>query len=253
MGAKTDASPAPCTERDLGSPVKGDAATAAMTALLTSLGVDPTGFAFEVQDQDPAFTYVTAYQLVDGQRTGLAWSGTWTGAGVESFYGSPATLVDLGSYPVISPDEAVARLSDPRFGSTGGPIPFASDAVGAEGALPTPDAVASAEPSTPTVPPAVAPGETLSWPVSQVTITGAQLGLAAVLAGRRRRRARPDVPADRQRRVDLDGDRGGGQRTRLRLLTGSSIGDSGRCGVWCAAPATCLRQSCPHASPPRSA
>ena len=164
--------PDPCTQRDLGPAPQGDAATSQLRDLLTALGIDPAGFELVVEEYgDPMASYVTAYGVLDGQRTGLTWSATLTGAGVQSLYGSTAPLVDLGEYQVISPVEAVQRLSDPRFGSSGGwygPLMAGGIAVDGTAAVPAPV----------TVPPTATAGTAISWPVDQATIVQARLGVA---------------------------------------------------------------------------
>ncbi len=168
-----------CDEQDLGPAPEGPVAEQLMRDLLTELGLDPAGFEME-NDGGGVWTYVTAYEVLDGERTGRAWNATFTGAGLHSLYGSLAPLVALGDYPVVSPTEAVARLSDPRFG-TPGPMwlddgiledTMSEDSLsdGSATALPAPD-----RPGTATVPDTPEPGSALSWPVAQVTITEAEL------------------------------------------------------------------------------
>jgi len=166
--------PDPCTQRDLGPAPQGDAATNQLRDILTALGVDPAGFELVAEEYgDPVMTYVTAYGVLDGQRTGLTWSATLTGAGVQSLYGSTAPLVDLGEFQVISPVEAVQRLSDPRFGSGSGWYgPLMADAGIAV------DDTAAAPMEPPTVPPTATAGSAISWPVDQATIVQARLGVA---------------------------------------------------------------------------
>src|SRR5665648_511165 len=166
--------PDPCTQRDLGPAPQGDAATNQLRDILTALGVDPADFELVTEEYgDPLMTYVTAYGVLDGQRTGLTWSATLTGAGVQSLYGSTAPLVDLGEFQVISPVEAVQRLSDPRFGSGSGWYgPLMADAGIAV------DDTAAAPMEPPTVPPTATAGSAISWPVDQATIVQARLGVA---------------------------------------------------------------------------
>ncbi|HQY33556.1 MAG TPA: hypothetical protein PLS68_06270 [Actinotalea sp.] len=168
--------PEPCVQRDLGPAPQGEDASARLRALLGSLGQDAASFELVAEDYgDIAYAYVTAYQVIDGQRTGLAWSASFTGAGLQSLYGSLAPAVALGEYAVISPVEAVERLGDPRFGfGWGGPIAYADGAAAREGDM----AVQSEEPAVPTVPPTAAAGSSLSWPVTEVTIVSARLGVA---------------------------------------------------------------------------
>ncbi|HWS58876.1 MAG TPA: hypothetical protein VN257_10070 [Actinotalea sp.] len=170
--------PDPCVQRDLGPAPTGDALVAQFRDLLSSLGQDPAGYEFVGESfDDPTYSYVSAYQVLEGQRTGLAWTGSYTGAGLQSLYGTMAPVVELGAYDVVSPVEAVQRLGDPRFGvSGGGPIAYAEGAMVREGA-----AVESSDPAVPavpTVPPTVTPGSPLSWPVTEVTIVSARLGVA---------------------------------------------------------------------------
>ena len=167
--------PDPCTQQDLGSAPKGDAAIAVLRDTLRAIGLDPGDFEFVTEDYgDDAWTYVTAYHVVDGQRTGMAWGASLSGAGLQSLNGSLAPLAPMGRYDVVSPQEAVERLSDPRFGSSGGgyyPLAEGSSARAMED-------TATAPAPAPTVPAPVAPGARIAWPVSEVTITGSRLGLA---------------------------------------------------------------------------
>ncbi|WP_155859349.1 hypothetical protein [Cellulomonas sp. KRMCY2] len=167
--------PDPCTQRDVGPAPAADAAQAQLSDVLTALGIDVAGYELVAENWgDASWVYVTAYQVIDGQRTGVTWSGSFTGAGLQSLYGSLAPAVSLGEYEVISPAAAVARFADPRFGSGwGGPIAYAA------GAEPAGDLAATSEmPVEPTLPATVTPGSAISWPVDEVTIVEARLGLA---------------------------------------------------------------------------
>lgn len=166
----------PACDPAVGDAPAGDAAVAAARDVLTSLGVDPEAFEYEVTDTGTTRAVtVLAYHVLDGQRTGLSWNVTLVGDGVQSLYGWLAPLVDLGEYPVVGAATAVERLNDPRFGAgSGGVMPLAR-----EGAV---DEMSTmVEPSAdPTVPPTAQPGAAIDWPVQQVTITGARLGLTLV-------------------------------------------------------------------------
>lgn len=169
----------PSCEPTAGPAPAGDAATSAVRDVLGSLGVDPDGFQYEVVDTgDARSSAVTAYQVLDGQQTGLTWSVTLVADGVQSLYGSLAPLVDLGEYPVVGAASAVERLNDPRFGSgSGGVMPLAR-AEATDGAV-AEDSSAAAS-ADPTVPPTAQPGSAIPWSVQQVTITGARLGVTQV-------------------------------------------------------------------------
>lgn len=175
----TEILPAPeCpTGTPAAAPPAGDA-VAALRDLMTRLGVDPAGFeleASETYEGDP-WRYVTAWQVVDGQRTGLSWSASVSASGLAHLYGFLAETISLGQYAVVSEAEAVERLGDPRFGASGGVIAQAAETRLAEegdtassNMMPAPN---------PTVPPTPTPGAQIAWPVTDVTITSARLGVA---------------------------------------------------------------------------
>jgi hypothetical protein len=176
--------PVPCLD-DGAPPPSGDAASAQARDLLGSLGVDADGYELEVATDtgQPASTTVYAHQVLGGQRTGVTWSMTFVADGIQSLYGSLAPVVELGEYDVISPADAVARLMDVRFGASSGMVmPLADgmmraateDADGATEELVAPD------PAVPTVPPVAEPGSPISWPVQEVTLVEARLGLAMI-------------------------------------------------------------------------
>ncbi|GAA3225631.1 hypothetical protein ACFP63_07600 [Oerskovia jenensis] len=170
---------AACGQQDLGSAPAPDAAISSSKDVLGALGLDPAGYEYatESYDADGKILAVTASQVVDGQRTGVAWSLTYSGAGLSSLYGSLAPTVSIGDYAVVSPTAAVERLGDPRFGSPG-IIAYArpgGSSTMLEGS--TTDDV-PVEPEVPTVPPTVGAGAAFSWPVDEVTITSARLGWA---------------------------------------------------------------------------
>lgn len=141
--------------------------------VMRSLDVDPDTFEIEVGEQgdgDPS-RWVTAYQVVGGSRTGAQWGATVDEEGIAWLDGFLATTVDLGEYPVISPAEAVQRLGDPRFSGAAWPVAYADEeAMWAE------TEEDGTEPSAPPAPPTA--GDAVDWPVSDVEITDARLGLA---------------------------------------------------------------------------
>lgn len=153
----------------------GGAAVAQAKDALSSVGVDPAGYQFTAST-DPGsvqVTNVSASQVLDGQQTGVTASVTLVADGVQSLYVPLAPLVELGSYDVVSPTEAVARLMDPRFGASGGGgvMPLAAEGMRAD------DSVSSV-PVDPTVPATPTAGSPLAWPVQDVTLVSARLGVA---------------------------------------------------------------------------
>ncbi|MEV0949712.1 hypothetical protein [Promicromonospora sp. NPDC050249] len=159
------------------APATGDA-VAALRDVMDRLGVDPAGFELEAGEsyEDDPWRYVTAWQVVEGQRSGLSWSASVSASGIANLSGFLAETISLGQYPVVSEAEAVERLGDPRFGASGGLIAQAADARAAEDG----DAASSdmMPAPSPTVPPAPTPGTQIAWPVTDVTITSGRLGVA---------------------------------------------------------------------------
>jgi hypothetical protein len=154
----------------------GKAAIAAAKDVLASLGVDSGALELETQETGDAKTAsVVGYTVVDGQRTDATWYVTVVAEGVSSVNGPVAPLVALGSYDVVSPAQAVERLGDPRFGSSGGGVvPFAARAESDDAVISAP----SEQPTAPSVPKTAEPGSAIAWPVTKVTIDEARLGLA---------------------------------------------------------------------------
>ncbi|WP_250448540.1 hypothetical protein, partial [Actinotalea sp. C106] len=152
---------------DLGPAPQGDEAGAVLREVLGDLGLDPAGYELVVEGGEgtgsPEWTSVFAHQVIDGQRTGVTWSATFTGGGLQSLHGSLAPQVPLGDYAVVSPTEAVERLGDPRFGAGwgGGMTPFWG-AYGLEGGAETarPRGDVGAEPAEPDLPARAEPGAT---------------------------------------------------------------------------------------------
>ncbi|MEP7763876.1 hypothetical protein [Sanguibacter sp. 25GB23B1] len=181
-----------------------ETATALLTDLMATLGVDGAGFEIESLDemQSPGTRSVTAHQMLDGQRTGVRWDLSATTEGIYSVSGQLAPLVDLGEYDVVGAETGVARLGDPRFGASGGdviayareetsvttdipePVPGAETGLAVEERVTGSD-IATSEPAPPVdpadptavpeLPGTPQPGASFAWPVTHVTITGAAL------------------------------------------------------------------------------
>ncbi len=148
-----------------------DAAIQAMRSLITSVGRDPGAFEFTTETWEGSVTRIAqAWPVVDGQRLDQSWSLELTDQGVFSAYGTLAHVVALGEYAVVSEQQAFERLSDPRFGAqlTNLPIPM----LEAPGDTPQEWVPPTEPPATPKA------GTPLSWPVNQVEIVDARLGVA---------------------------------------------------------------------------
>lgn len=166
---------------DLGDAPGDDEARQLARDLLADLGLDPEGYEYEIsKDEGAGWISVASHRVLDGNLTGATWWASWTGAGLQSLSGTLATLVELGDHPTIGAEEAVSRITDPRFGTLGGfsILPAARGGEVLEGDVAVDSAIAPEE-SAPTEPPAPpAPGSPVRWPVEDVVITGADLGLA---------------------------------------------------------------------------
>jgi hypothetical protein len=164
---------------------------AAAQDFMKAVGVDSQNFKFTISDPQCATQLevrcssvnVMAEQQVQGFSTGQVWSFQVVGNGqLASVNGSLAPLVDLGAYPMVGTAEGVARLNDPRFGSSyGGPIAMATGAKG--GVAVSSDGSGASTGGAPSVPNAsppamtVTPGSALPWPVTHIDIIRAKPAL----------------------------------------------------------------------------
>ena len=165
----------PWVESSTAAAASDEDAIAAVTAVMTELGLDPAGYAITTDSQDPSATSVeaTPTQSTEGNGT---WYAVVTTDGMASLSGALAPLVDLGSYDVVSPQTAVDRLSDERFGAAQSFSPYAEGAGGVARGMDTMAVVPDDPAAVPTLPGAMAAGAAIAWPVTNVTITGATLG-----------------------------------------------------------------------------
>lgn len=181
-GASTDPQPAPDAAgtsapscNDNTGPDKGSSQAQAQ-ALLAKIGVSQD-VEWETIVQGPATT-ATAWTLVDGMRTQMSSSVTFSVDGVTSAYGNAAGVTPVDGYPVVSPKEAVDRSSDPKwraFGPTsfwgGGVYPLAADAVKASGTTSSTDA------PTPAPAPTVDGRPVIQVPISEIVLSGGDRSL----------------------------------------------------------------------------
>jgi len=145
----------------------------ALRSIITATGRDADAFEYSSQTWEGSVTRTAqALPVIDGQRLDQGWSAEVSEKGLLSAYGALADLVPLGDYEIVSEQEAFERLSDPRFGAqmTALPIAYREDAV----------SDTATEWVPPTEPPATpTSGASVSWPVNQVEIVSARLGLAS--------------------------------------------------------------------------
>ncbi len=160
----------------LGSPAVGEqfepaTAIELTNALLGGIGVDTTTVDWRV-DRFSDRTSVTAWQLVAGKRTDLSWRIVFAPDGsVLEASGFSAGIEVVPDYPVIGAVTAIERSRTSPWSALGAsPVPLA----GLE--QPTPEA--SASPGTPAQADGDASRPVVAVPVTDVTVTGAELGLA---------------------------------------------------------------------------
>ena len=148
-----------------------DAAIGALRAVLVAAGRDPAAFEYtsQVWEGSPTRT-AEAKPVIDGQQLDQGWSLEMAEGGVVNANGALANVVALGTYPVVSEQEGFERLSDPRFNAAATTLPIALR-----------DQVTTTEEwVAPTEPPATpGAGASLSWPVNNVEIVSARLGLTS--------------------------------------------------------------------------
>lgn len=151
-----------------------DAAIEALRSLITSVGRDPAAFEYTSETWEGSFTRpAQAWPVVNGQRLDQSWNLELTTSGVVSASGSLADIVALGDYPIVSEQDAFKRLSDPRFGAQMTAMPLAMRGQ-------TEPILEDTEWVPPTEPPATpGAGTTVSWPVNEVEIVSARLGLSS--------------------------------------------------------------------------
>lgn len=149
------------------------AAIDALRSLITAAGRDADAFEYTSETWEGAVTRMAqAWPVVDGQRIDQSWSLELAKAGIVSASGALAGLVALGDYEIVSEQQAFERLSDPRFGAQMTAMPFA--ATEGPAGLMTEEWVPPTEPpATPTA------GSSVAWPVNDVKIVSARLGLSS--------------------------------------------------------------------------
>ncbi|MFF2277318.1 hypothetical protein [Agromyces sp. NPDC058126] len=145
------------------------AAIDALRALIAASGADPADFEYSSETWEGSPTrYAQAWPVVDGQRLDQGWSLELAEEGTVNASGSLAAIVAIGDYPIVSEQEGFERLSDIRFGAQMTAMPLAAR----EGEVATEEWV------PPTAPPATpGDGTAVSWPVDDVEIVDARLGL----------------------------------------------------------------------------
>lgn len=140
----------------------------AMSLFLRATGVDEatTQVTVEPGIKQERTLEMSVARVVEGNVTQVVSSVTVSAAGFLSAWGASGTIVSLGTYDIVSPAEAAARLNDPVFApayasSTASSVDYES--------LYT----------TPTEPPAVpAAGARVPWGITEFEIESARLGLA---------------------------------------------------------------------------
>ena len=159
-----------CAEN--GAAAGEESALSTLRDLLGKLGYNLSDFELSAQTWEGSLTtHAVAWRLVDGQRTDQSISIDVAESGITNANGTLAPIVELGEYSIVSEQEAFERLYDSRFGGfmSGGPIALEGMVVD--------DAQEYVPPTEPPATPV--PGASVSWPVTNVQIVSARLGLAS--------------------------------------------------------------------------
>jgi hypothetical protein len=100
----------------------GDEARALAQELFASTGYDVDAADIELYSDDWGTT-ATAYLVVEGARTAVAWSANWSNTGELSYASGHALRVESqGTFDTVSPADAVTRLEDGRWWGSPAPI-----------------------------------------------------------------------------------------------------------------------------------
>jgi hypothetical protein len=160
----TYADPVAVAEAEDGVSMKSDIAKDLASEVLAGIGVDVTTVDWQI-DRYADLTEVTAWQLVKGARTQLAWRIGFGKAGaIVSASGFAAGLIEVPGYPVVGAATAVRRAALPTWATLGPkPVPLA-----------TADATATPTP----LPTGIPRRPALQVPLQSVVVNGAELGLA---------------------------------------------------------------------------
>ena len=141
-------------------------------ALLGSIGVDVSSVDWQV-DRFADRTTVTAWQLLNGARTDLAWDvSVGKGGAVASAHGFAADFVEVPGYVVVGAATAVRRSAAPTWAALG-PQPVVS----------TPSALTAPSGSASSLAPTlnatgIAQRPALTVPIARIEVVAADLGLA---------------------------------------------------------------------------
>lgn len=151
------------------TPLPTDAqARDALRSYLSVVGLDEADVQITVTLFDEQrVAYVTATRLVGSDATEVTISVTVSAEGLLFGGGPTADIVSLGTYDIVSPAEAAARLNDPAFSPR---LVSQPDYEGDD-----------SEYTAPTAPPAVPEaGSPVPWPIAEREIVSARRGLALV-------------------------------------------------------------------------
>ncbi|GAA2236529.1 hypothetical protein GCM10010401_05730 [Rarobacter faecitabidus] len=141
---------------------------------LEALGLDPTGAKIELEkdSQSGGYRWASVKLPVGGTYTEAAWWFSFFGKDLTDLSGDLSQVVSLGDYDVISPAQALARLSDRSYQNSLWPVTYPKWIEARWN-----DATYYAEAYKPVAPPA--PGAKFVFPIADVTITKATLGVGS--------------------------------------------------------------------------
>jgi hypothetical protein len=155
-------------------------AEATAREVMTAIGLDPAGFEFETFG-DEWFASVSAVERLDGRFDARRFDAGFGGEGVLQYAGGQlAEPFQVGPYPLVDLDAAVARLNDPTGFYGGGYAPMLAATDVAVASEPSPGVATEIAPSdaVAAMPVTTEPGGTVPPPEEvTVTLTGVEAGV----------------------------------------------------------------------------
>lgn len=150
-----------------GKPMSRAEAQQRVTGILQAFGVERSEVDWEVGGDD-ATTWVTAWQVVEGQRTQLSWSFTFDSGGIVYASGHFAAPEKVGPFPTVGAATAVNRSQQVKW------LPFGPTAAMDPTMAYPADSAVSSLPEVEGAQPAAATEGKVTINYSPITVTGAE-------------------------------------------------------------------------------
>ena len=166
-GSNAEVMPEPTVCEPESQPISRDEAQKRAAAFLQAVGVSDNEVDWEVGGDDFT-TFVTAWQLVEGQRTQLSWSFTFDNEDIVYASGHFAAPEKIGPFPTVGAATAVNRSQQVKW------MPFGPTAVMDPTMVYPADSSVSSLPEVEGAQPAAATEGKVTINYSPITVTGAE-------------------------------------------------------------------------------